>query len=235
MLASLSFMLLYAHTLNPVPGDSIGAPLSRVVVSKSTNELLLEPTSWRFPIKRSLFIFAQVRLCEVVVPPKAHGILYPTFLERAKWKDSSVFGNFRCAWMSTEYLSGLGFLFLLCHKLSVTHFVWFLLPHPLGYISQLASFASSMSTAGIRTVFCGIYFIPLESSVSRTSDKFPDAKTHPFSSIMLGGKIKSSVPFPIMALPLYASDLILLLSSWSKHSSSSLSVSNIWCVGTLFR
>jgi len=41
MLASLSFMLLYAHTLNPVPGDSIGAPLSRVVVSKSTNEFVI--------------------------------------------------------------------------------------------------------------------------------------------------------------------------------------------------
>ena len=34
-------MLLYAHTLNPVPGDSIGAPLSRVVVSKSTNEFVI--------------------------------------------------------------------------------------------------------------------------------------------------------------------------------------------------
>jgi hypothetical protein len=84
-------------------------------------------------------------------------------------------------------------------------------------------------------VFCGINFIPLESSVSRTSDKFPDAKTHPFSSIVLGGKIKSSVPFSIMALPLYASNVILLLSSGSKHSSSSLSVSNILCVSPLFR
>lgn len=116
-----------------------------------------------------------------------------------------------------EYLSGLSFLFRPYHMPSVTFFVRIWLPHPLGYISQLATFAPSMSTARIRTVFCCIYFVP------------------PFSSIMLGGKFKSPVPFSVVAPPLHTTDFVLLLSSRSRHSVCSLSVSIIWYLGPLFR
>jgi hypothetical protein len=125
MLASLSFMLLYAHTLNPVPGDSIGAPLSRVVVSKSTNELLLELTSWRFPIKTKLIHFLADEAMLGCSPAKSSCNTLSHFLGESQSKDSFVFGHLRCTWMSTEYLSGLGFLFRLCHMLSVTHLTGF--------------------------------------------------------------------------------------------------------------
>jgi hypothetical protein len=134
-----------------------------------------------------------------------------------------------------EHLSGLSFLYCLCHMLSVILLVWFLLPHPLGHILQLATFASSMSTAGIRTVFCRSYFIPLEVPVSKPSEKIPNEKTHPFSSIMLGGKIKNPVPFSVMAPPLHATGFVLLLSSRSRHSFRSLSVSNTLFVSPLSR
>jgi hypothetical protein len=89
-------MLLYAHTLNPVPGDSIGAPLSRVVVSKSTNELLLELTSWRFPIKTKLIHFLADEAMLGCSPAKSSCNTLSHFLGESQSKDSFVFGHLRC-------------------------------------------------------------------------------------------------------------------------------------------